>query len=109
MKGFSLIELLIAISILALVSVASYQGYASFAASQKDHAIVQNLDTFIHSLDAEVANDVISSYVLTFNSGSLGVVATTNSYRLTTPLLLNSFDWVALSGSIDMSSLSGNP
>ncbi len=109
MKGFTIVELLVAITIIALISGTAYQGYSSFDASQKDRKIVTNVNNLIRSLDREVANDRVSSYVLTFSSGSLGSIVTTNSYRLTTPLTLGAFDWVTLAGSIDMSALSGNP
>ena len=109
MKGFTIIELLVAIAIITVISGAAYQGYQSFDASQKDKRVVTVVDSLIRSLDREVANDVISSYVITFSSGSLGAVVSTNSYRLTNPLKLGAFDWNSLVGSIDMTGLTGNP
>jgi prepilin-type N-terminal cleavage/methylation domain-containing protein len=107
--GFTIVEMLVAITIIALVSGVSYQGYSSFENAQKDRAVTRNVENLIRSLDRQVANDTITSYVITFSSGTLGAVVATNTYRLTVPLKIASFDWATLSGSIDMSGLSDNP
>ena len=109
MRGFTLIELVIAITLMAILGTASFQGYATFEASQKNQSVLKRLDRLIESLDAEIATDRATSYAIRFESGALGTGVAKNGYRLGSSLSLAGFDWNTLSGTLDLSGMSGYP
>lgn len=98
-NGFSLIELLVVMTIMALVSVTGFKLFGSLETSSANTLVQSRIQNFIQGLDRQVSNGTISDYSIVFSKDANGLVANTNTYGVTAPVEL-AYDWKTGSGTL---------
>ncbi len=102
-NGFTLVELLVAVTIIAIMGTFGITTFESLSQSIISRATMDRIDTEIVSLNREVSQGRMTGYELLFSKDALGIITNTNIYKITMPMTLNTFDWQTFSGSLDFS------
>lgn len=84
-SAFTFIELLIAVSIMAIIGIASISGFSRMTELQDAETTMRSVRDAIDSLDRKVARHEIVSYEAQFETGSLGFMADLDRYKKTSP------------------------
>lgn len=103
MRGFSLIELIIAITIMALATGAAHVGLSKYEQSEKKRNVSNAIQSQIAKLDNEIATKQNAAYRLRFENGALGMMSEKGFFRITPIFSLTNYDWKTGSGWISIS------
>lgn len=101
-RAFTLIELIITISILAVVSATSFQAFSLFHSRSDSHEISATLQSIISEADRQVRDGMIGSYEVYFSTGAKGSIFITDPIGLSESGTLSSYDWDTGSGLLDL-------
>lgn len=105
-KAFTLVELLVVITIIAIMSVAAISGFSHLGDVQDSHLIAQRFTDTIDELDHAVANHEISSYEIQIQSGSLGYRIERDYYGRNDRMSIASYDYGSGAGVVTSNSIS---
>lgn len=101
-RGFSLVELLVVMTIMALVSVTGLKMFGSLETSSANALVQSRIQGLIRSLDRQVSDGSISDYSIAFSNGANGLIVNTNSYGVANPVRLD-YEWRTGSGTLSYS------
>lgn len=106
-RGFSLIEILIALGLILIMGVIAVSGYASLEQRAKINQVSSDFTALMTTLDREVSTGVISDYRIILSHTASGIIIERNAYQLESPLEILDFNWQSYTGSVNMGSASG--
>lgn len=81
--AFTLIELLIVVTIISIIGISSLWWFSRMRDSQDSETTTKIISDTIVSLDRSIQNHEITSYEVLFASGSLGFIVNTDWYKNT--------------------------
>ena len=97
--GFTLAELLIVVTIIAIIGVASFAGFSRLNTTQDMETVGKSVSETLDSFDQDMTYHRIASYESTFTSGSLGFTTSLDRYKKN--IAVNYiFDFATLTGTI---------
>ncbi len=101
-SGFSLVELLIVMTLISLISVTGYKIFSSLGESAKNSYVQSRIGNLIQDLDREVWEGTISDYSMQFSKDKRGIIVNLNTYRTSNPVLMD-YDWATKIGTLSYS------
>ncbi|EKE28680.1 MAG: hypothetical protein ACD_3C00029G0003 [uncultured bacterium (gcode 4)] len=99
-KAFTYIEILVSLSVLAMVSIVWISSFQAFFSKQSITRIQEKIWNIVRSLDIDIDAWNISSYTLAFSSWASSLVANIDYYKSPQLISLQSFDYLNLSGAL---------
>jgi prepilin-type N-terminal cleavage/methylation domain-containing protein len=106
--AFTLVELLVTVTILAIVSASSFAAFSAFSSRTESQAVTMAVSSAISKADRQVRDATVGSYEMDFSTGAEGWVFLTDAEGLTASGTLSSFDWSTGSGVLSLNaSVSG--
>ena len=96
-SAFTLIELLLVVTVIATIGFVSVSGFSRMLEVQDADTTMKSIKNTIDSLDRDILRYNSVSYDAVFSSGSVGFVGNLDAYRKN-PLIPYSFDFSAGTG-----------
>ena len=84
--AFTLIELLIVVTIIAIIGISSISWFSRMTELQDAETTIKIIADTVNSYDQAIAKHEMISYETTFESGSVGFVTNVDAYKKTTPV-----------------------
>lgn len=95
--AFTLIELLIVITIISIIGISSLSGFSHMLSTQDMETTTKVISNTLDSFDHAIARHQITSYETIFKSGSLGFKTDLDFYKQITPVEYT-FDFISWTG-----------
>lgn len=99
-EGFTLAELLIVVTIIAVIGIASISGFSRMNSVQDMETLGGSISNTIESFDRDIIHHHSSSYETIFESGSIGFTTSVDYYQKHIPIRY-AFDFPTASGSVE--------
>ena len=96
-QAFTLIELLIVVTIISIIGIASIWGFSRMRDMQDSETMTKIISNSLASFDRSIQNHEITSYEVFFDSGSLGFITNTDWYKNTSHITYM-FDFLTKTG-----------
>ncbi len=105
-QAFTFIEILISVTIVALVSAVSISSFSSFFSKQQSNTVSKRVDLIIKNLDAQVMGSKISWYSLEFASWATFLKAEINNLNNKYKIYLDPFSYSTLTWTVYTNNIS---
>ena len=104
--AFTLIELLLVVTIMAIIGITSVSGFSRMLEVQDADTTMKSIENTIDSLDRDILRYNSVSYDTLFESGSVGFTTNLDAYRKN-PLLQYSFNFSVGTGTLSATGSTG--